>query len=307
MTSLRLLYLDETAIEELPQSFKALSCLVILSLNDCKKLSTFPTVICDLPSLKVLDVSGCSRLEGTSNLSCEQYLEQVFLRGTGIKFSKNFAIQEYGSNNTRPIRGIEMMSDDSIGAFYIDYHGRLYCARNLGEESDYFLQTKSRMLCGSSLGPGLPEWYDIRSTDSCVTIKIQEDSMMIIASAHEHEKSSSRSFDGTQTDYSQFVEFVYQFETDEGLLKPPLVLRAPKDHSLGPQRFGVYIPAKWFLDRSNNLEGWNYIKASVQTHCPDVEIKECGARLHYSNIGRELYNSGEAYYFTCKYVADYVL
>ncbi|KAB1227319.1 hypothetical protein CJ030_MR1G000271 [Morella rubra] len=271
MTSLRLLYLDETAIEELPQSFKALSCLDILSLNDCKKLSTFPTVICDLPSLKVLDISGCSRLGGTSNLSCEQYLEQVFLRGTGIKFSKNFAIQEYGSNNTRPIRGIEMMSDDSIGAFYIDYHGRLYCARNLGEESDYFLQTKSRMLCGSSLGPGLPEWYDIRSADSCVTINIQEDfnddnskwygySQVFAYEAHEHEKSSSRSFDGTQTDYSQFVEFVYQFETDEGLLKPPLVLRAPKDHSLGPQRFGVYIPAKWFLDRSNNLEGWTTLK-----------------------------------------------
>ncbi|KAB1199720.1 hypothetical protein CJ030_MR0G015022 [Morella rubra] len=74
-----------------------------------------------------------------------------------------------------------MMSDDSIGAFYIDYGGRLYCVRNLGNESDYFLQQESCAVCGSSLGSGLPEWYDIRSTDSCITLKIHE-TLMIIAS-----------------------------------------------------------------------------------------------------------------------------
>ncbi|KAB1199719.1 hypothetical protein CJ030_MR0G015021 [Morella rubra] len=245
MTSLRLLYLNETAIKELPLSFKALSCLSILSLHDCKKLSTFPSVFVACHLLKFLMYPVAQDL-GTSDLSCEKYLEQVFLGGTGIKFSKNFAIPEYGSKHAHPIRGIEMMSDDSIGAFYIDYGGRLYCARNLGEESDYFLQTESHMVCGS--------YWDLD-----------------YQSAHEHEKSNSRSFNGTRPDYDQFVEFVYHFETDEGLLKSPLVLRAPKDYSLGPIGFGVYIPAKWFLERSNNLERWSYIKASVETRSPDVE------------------------------------
>ncbi|KAB1223155.1 putative WRKY transcription factor 52 [Morella rubra] len=79
-------------------------------------------------------------------LEFEEYLEQVFLGGnTMYKFSKNFAIPEYGSSKARPTRGIEMMSEDSIGAFYLDYTGRLYCVRNLGEESEYFSSTESRM------------------------------------------------------------------------------------------------------------------------------------------------------------------
>ncbi|KAB1207017.1 putative WRKY transcription factor 52 [Morella rubra] len=98
-----------------------------------------------------------------------------------------------------------------------------------------------------------------------------------------------KEFDGTRPDYDQFVEFVYHFETDEGILKSPLVLRAPKDHSLGPIGFGVYIPAKWFLERSNNLEGWSYIKASVETRSPHVEVKEYGVRLYYRNSASELY------------------
>ncbi|KAB1227321.1 hypothetical protein CJ030_MR1G000269 [Morella rubra] len=178
-----------------------------------------------------------------------------------------------------PVRGIEMMSDDSIGAFYIHYGGRLYCVRNLGDESDYFLQSESHpvssrfsssVMCGSSWSANEAlKFYDIR--------------------VHEHEKSNSRSSDGIRPDYDQFVEFVYHFETDEGHLKSPLVLRAPKDHSLGPIGFGVYIPAKWFLERSNNLEGWSYIKASVEIRSWDVEVKEYGVRLYCRNSASELY------------------
>ncbi|KAB1199722.1 hypothetical protein CJ030_MR0G015024 [Morella rubra] len=155
---------------------------------------------------------------------------------------------------------------DSIGAFYIDYGGRLYSVRNLGNESDYFLQQESCAVCRSS--------WDLN-----------------YQSAHEHEKSNSRSFDGTQPDYDHFVEFVYHFETNEGILKSPLVLRAPKDHSLGRIGFGVYIPAKWFLEQSNNVEGWSYIKASVETRSPDVEIRQSGVRLHYRNTARDLFQS----------------
>ncbi|KAB1219939.1 hypothetical protein CJ030_MR3G022838 [Morella rubra] len=173
------------------------------------------------------------------------------------------------------VRGIEMMSNDSIGAFYIDYAGRLYCVRNLGEESDYFLQTKK----------------------PCVNIHENSDDnrmwfgyfLVIAYEAHEHEKSNSRSFDGTRSDFDQFVEFVYHFETNEGLLKSPLVLHAPKDYSLGPIGFGVYIPAKWFLELLHNLEGWSYIKASVETRSLDVEVEECWVCLDYRNSSAELY------------------
>ncbi|KAB1227308.1 putative WRKY transcription factor 52 [Morella rubra] len=109
--------------------------------------------------------------------------------------------------NTCPVRGIEMMSDDSIGAFYIDYAGRLYCVRNLGEESDYFYRHKVVWYV-ALFGIGLPEWCDIRSTNSCITLKIHEDSddnskwfgyfHVVSYEAHEHEKSNSRSFDGTR-------------------------------------------------------------------------------------------------------------
>ncbi|KAB1227307.1 hypothetical protein CJ030_MR1G016835 [Morella rubra] len=149
-------------------------------------------------------------------------------------------------------------------------------------------------------GFGLPEWYKIRSIDSCITRKINKDpddnskwyaySHAIVYEAHVDEKLNSRSFDVIRPDYDEFVEFVYRFETDEGLLKPPLVLRAPKDYSLGLLRFEVHILAKWFLEWSNNLEGWSYIKTSIETHSPDVEIIECGVCLHYWNTTRELYS-----------------
>ncbi|KAB1227305.1 hypothetical protein CJ030_MR1G016837 [Morella rubra] len=221
------------------------------------------------------------------------------------------------------VRGIEMMSDDSIGAFYIDYGGRLYCVRNLGEESDYFLQTESHpvnsfsssVMCGSSETiTEFPKFFDIRGTDSCPTLEIHgasDDnskwigySHFLVYEAHEHEKSNSRSSDGIRSDYDQFVEFVYHFETDEGHLKSPLVLRAPKDHSLGPIGFGVYIPAKWFLERSNNLEGWSYIKASVETRSLDVEVKEYGVRLYCRNSASELYYAFNYFAFDLVHYLD---
>ncbi|KAB1225749.1 hypothetical protein CJ030_MR1G029268 [Morella rubra] len=159
---------------------------------------------------------------------------------------------------------------------------------------------------GIKLGSGLPEWYNIRSTDSCITLKLHEDfddngkwygySYCIVYEAHEHEKWNSRGFDGPRPDYEEFVKTVYQFETDEGLLKSSLVFRAPKDHSLGPLRFGMYIPTNWFLERLNNLEEWSYIKALVETSCPDIEVKECGVRLYCRNTARELYSHGSQQY-----------
>ncbi|XP_050290597.1 TMV resistance protein N-like [Quercus robur] len=56
MTSLLELYLDGTAVEELPSSLEHLTGLTVLSLQGCKNLSSFPSV--NLPSLKTLNLSG---------------------------------------------------------------------------------------------------------------------------------------------------------------------------------------------------------------------------------------------------------
>ncbi|XP_040997965.1 disease resistance protein RUN1-like [Juglans microcarpa x Juglans regia] len=52
------LYLDGTAIEELPLSIQHLIGLTLLNLGECKKLSFFPGDICCLPALKTLNLSG---------------------------------------------------------------------------------------------------------------------------------------------------------------------------------------------------------------------------------------------------------
>ncbi|XP_044474598.1 disease resistance-like protein DSC1 [Mangifera indica] len=61
------LYLDKTAIEELPSSIKNLSRLIILDLKDCFKLERLPINICELKSLEYLNLSGCSKLFGLPN------------------------------------------------------------------------------------------------------------------------------------------------------------------------------------------------------------------------------------------------
>jgi Leucine-rich repeat (LRR) protein len=62
MTSLWILKLDGTVIEELPLSFEGLSGLQTLSLQNCKNLSSFPSVIHCLSSLEILVLSHCSSL-----------------------------------------------------------------------------------------------------------------------------------------------------------------------------------------------------------------------------------------------------
>ncbi|XP_065617355.1 disease resistance protein RUN1 [Quercus suber] len=57
MTRLWALYLDETAIEELPVSIEHLTGLTLLSLQDCKSFWSFPGI--NLPSLKDLNLTGC--------------------------------------------------------------------------------------------------------------------------------------------------------------------------------------------------------------------------------------------------------
>jgi Leucine-rich repeat (LRR) protein len=62
MTSLWILKLDRTAIEELPLSFEGVSGLQTLSLENCGNISSFPSAISCLSSLEILVLSHCPRL-----------------------------------------------------------------------------------------------------------------------------------------------------------------------------------------------------------------------------------------------------
>ncbi|KAG7940992.1 hypothetical protein I3843_16G015300 [Carya illinoinensis] len=59
MICLSKLYLDGTAIEELPSSIEHLTNLALLNLRDCKSFLSFPRVLFGLASLKSLILSGC--------------------------------------------------------------------------------------------------------------------------------------------------------------------------------------------------------------------------------------------------------
>ena len=86
MKNLYELYLDGTAIKELPTSILNLTSLVTLSLNNCRELESLPSSISHMKSLKHLYVSGCSKLEKFPEIS--EVMNNLFvlcLDGTAIK------------------------------------------------------------------------------------------------------------------------------------------------------------------------------------------------------------------------------
>ncbi|XP_065622821.1 disease resistance protein RUN1-like [Quercus suber] len=85
MSSLLELYLNETAIKELPLSMEHLTSLTKLDLRDCKNLSSLPNVCCYLMSLKILTLSGCSKInELPENLRNIKGLEELDVSETAI-------------------------------------------------------------------------------------------------------------------------------------------------------------------------------------------------------------------------------
>ncbi|XP_059643913.1 disease resistance protein RPV1-like isoform X2 [Cornus florida] len=86
MVHLSELYLDRTAIKELPSSIERLTSLILMDLRECKNLSLLPETICRLSCLKNLELTGCSTLEelpeDIGNLKC---LEELHADKTGIK------------------------------------------------------------------------------------------------------------------------------------------------------------------------------------------------------------------------------
>jgi Leucine-rich repeat (LRR) protein len=84
--NVKYLYLQGTAIEEVPSSIEFLTALVRLYMTNCKQLSSIPSSICKLKSLEVLGLSGCSKLESFPEImEPMESLRRLDLGGTAIK------------------------------------------------------------------------------------------------------------------------------------------------------------------------------------------------------------------------------
>ncbi|CAN6555771.1 unnamed protein product [Malus baccata var. baccata] len=85
MENLLELYLDKTAVEQLPSSIECLTGLTVLNLRDCRNLSSLASSTCQLRSLKSLNLSGCSKLEELpKNLGKMVCLKELDVGGTSI-------------------------------------------------------------------------------------------------------------------------------------------------------------------------------------------------------------------------------
>ena len=86
LKNLRKLYLDGTAIQELPSSIQSLKGLQYLNLAYCRDLLSLPETICYLKSLAFLSCQGCSQLKSFPKIREDmENLSKLYLNGTSIQ------------------------------------------------------------------------------------------------------------------------------------------------------------------------------------------------------------------------------
>ncbi|KAH7516743.1 hypothetical protein FEM48_Zijuj10G0167300 [Ziziphus jujuba var. spinosa] len=88
------LYLDGTAIKELPTSAERLSSLILLDLRECKNLLSLPDFICSFTSLENLNISGCSLIDQLpENIGSLEKLEKLDACRTAIRKAPSSIVQ----------------------------------------------------------------------------------------------------------------------------------------------------------------------------------------------------------------------
>ena len=86
MKLLSKLHLNTTALTKLPSSVEHLTNFASLQLRDCKNLLCLPSIICSFKSLKVINLDGCSKLDGLpEELWNVESLEQLDLSGIAFR------------------------------------------------------------------------------------------------------------------------------------------------------------------------------------------------------------------------------
>ncbi|KAJ9145858.1 hypothetical protein P3X46_028189 [Hevea brasiliensis] len=112
------LFLDETAIEEIPSSIEFCPKLVELNLQNCKRFRVLPSGICKLKSLEKLNLSGCYMFEHFPEiLEVMESLRYLYLDGTSIRKLPT-PIQNLKSLSCLELRGcthLRILSDTALG------------------------------------------------------------------------------------------------------------------------------------------------------------------------------------------------
>lgn len=86
MNRLSELYLEGTALRELPSSIENLSGVSLINLSYCKHLKNLPSGIFRLKCLRTLALFGCSKLEKLSDdVGLLECLEELYCDGTAIR------------------------------------------------------------------------------------------------------------------------------------------------------------------------------------------------------------------------------
>ncbi|KAJ4713442.1 disease resistance protein (TIR-NBS-LRR class) [Melia azedarach] len=174
------LFLDGTAIEELPSSIERLSRLVTLNLQNCLRLEQLPESISKLKSLRDLYLSGCSNLQRLPD-------ELGNLKALKRLNAKRIAAREVPSSIVYQFcSALTSKSDyqlfDLSNCFKLDRNE----LREIGEDAQQKIQLIATALWktrdqkhhqqyrGTVSFPGgeIPNWFKMQSFGSAVALKL---------------------------------------------------------------------------------------------------------------------------------------
>ncbi len=109
MECLQKLFLNGTAITELPSSVECLTALKVLNLSNCNELDNLPSTIFSSKSLKFVSLSGCSKIHNLpENLWNVEGLERLDLGKTTIK-ELSSSVERLTSLTDLILRGCEYL------------------------------------------------------------------------------------------------------------------------------------------------------------------------------------------------------
>ncbi|XP_057997759.1 disease resistance protein RPV1 isoform X2 [Hevea brasiliensis] len=131
--SIKKLFLDGTAVEEIPSSIEFCFELVELSLQNCKKFHILPSCICKLKSLQKLNLSGCSIfecfpeiLEVMGSLRC-LYLDGTAIMNLPSPIENLKGLSSLELRNCKKIQGLaELTSIIDCSGSHLQYLRKLY-------------------------------------------------------------------------------------------------------------------------------------------------------------------------------------
>ena len=149
MENLRELYLDGTAIQELPSSIQSLKGLQYLNLAYCSNLLSLPETICHLKSLAFLSCWGCSQLksfpeirEDMENLR-ELDLDETAIEELPTSIQRLHGLQELHLSNCS---NLVNLPDSIFNLRFLNYLNLNLCSK-----LDKFSQNLGNLQCLESL------------------------------------------------------------------------------------------------------------------------------------------------------------